>query len=64
MAPAAEQAGLVLAVDVGDLALEDDLRALARTASTPTSSFLAALIVACTDRGGNRLASRSRSRMT
>ena len=33
-------------------------------ASAETWSFLAALIVACTDRGGNRFGSRSRSRIT
>ena len=58
------QAGLVLGVDVGDLALEDVATPWPTASPGSTSSFFRRLIVACTPRGGNRLGSRPRSRMT
>ena len=58
-----EQTLLVLNIDLADLALEDLLGLLGELAR-PDVSFLAIEIVPCTDRGGNRLGSRLRSRMT
>ena len=61
--PGLHEAGLVLGVDVGVLAVED-VRRPACASSGSTSSFFQLLITACTPRGVKRFESRPRSRMT
>ena len=62
--PGLQQAGLVIGVDVGVLALEDVRCPLDRPAAGVISSFFHRLICPCAARGGKRLASRLRSRTT
>ena len=62
--PGLQQPGLIVGVDVGVLAFEDVGGALDGLLAALISSFFHRLIWPCAARGGNRLASRLRSRTT